>query len=556
MVVLEREQVEALRLRYARCEANELGSVTAEWSRLSARDIRSAAALVAYHDLLLFILAFPRHQDHPARAGQELHRVAALAAGMSARNASLRFALGNSGVAGTRSFAYYSIDLTRWLIELPGSGHVLDTLDGDEAAVRNVLLATSSGAERDALDDTRTEVIDRLDKGNPLRDLVHRIDRISTSPDVRNALWEACLPNIVSQAIAPVLTRTWCRGIGVRHALFADGYRAGVDVARVCATALRPALKLSAQQREQLVQAARGILIGHLRETDTATLCDPAAVELHDMGHGIHVALLRLPPGRRTSFDDYVGYVAFANSVPVAYGGAWVFPGKSKVGLNVFPAFRGGPSMLLFASILRCYAQRFHIGCFEADNYQLGHGNADGIRTGAYWFYHRCGFRTVDPALAIIASEEHARMLKDRAYRTPPAALRRLVAQPMRLVLHEEAAPLIEPVDLSEVVIGHVSMLEGDHEQRLERCRRTVRAALGVEAMRTWPVEEAHAFNDLAPAVAIVPDLTEWPSRDKRALVSLMRARGHTNGSEYIDRLRSHERVLRAWAALTAGEET
>ena len=549
MLALDRKEVDALRHRYARCGANELKEVAHVWASLAARDIRSASALIAYHDLLLFIRAFPRSEAHIARAEAELARVAETAARMSSRNASLRFALANTGIAGTRSFAYYSIDLARWLTRLPGSGHVLDELDGEEDTVRHVLLATSSGAERDAIDDARAAVIDRLDPRNALRDLVERIDRSSASPDVRNALWEACAVNIRSEQAAPLLTRTWCRAAIGRTHVFREGFKRAVDVKEWCAKPTDGRSSLSATARTTIVTASRGVLIGHLRETDTATLCDPAVAEAHDMGHGITVALLPLPPGRRTPFDAYVGYVAFANAVPVAYGGAWIFPGKSKVGINVFPAFRGGPSLLLFAAILRCYAQRYGIGCFEADNYQLGHGNADGIRSGAYWFYHRAGFRTVDPTLARTAMDERERMDADRAYRTPAPVLRRLASQPMRLILRTEDAPVFELVDLSEAVFQRLAV-KGDRAREAERCVASVRRALGLRDTASWSLEERQALIDLAPALAIIPDLEQWTSLEKRQLVALIRAKGANTETRYVDLLRRSKRLLHAWAAL------
>ena len=39
-------------------------------------------------------------------------------------------------------------------------------------------------------------------------------------------------------------------------------------------------------------------------------------------------------------------------------------------------------------------------GCdsFAIDPYQLGHHNAEGLSSGAWWFYYKLGFRPIDPA--------------------------------------------------------------------------------------------------------------------------------------------------------------
>lgn len=557
MVPIRSFEVLQLRKALSSIAREQLDVVTEAMRKLAGRPLATPRALMDYHDVLLFILAFPRDRGHVIMAQGELERITGLAATMSSRNAAYRFALANSGIAGTRSFAYYSIDLVRWLAGSKGSGAVLDSLDGDEEAVRGVLTAIALPAERDAFEDARTSTLERVELAagaNALAWLVGAIDATSPSPSVRNALWSTCLPNVRLQDPDRLLTRTWCRGLSSGIHAYPDGHRTKVDFRRTCARRLQAPVKLTREQREDLVTAVRGALIGHLRETDTATLCLPDAVELHDMGHGISVALLTLPPGRRAQFDGYIGYVAFANAVPVAYGGAWIFPGKSKVGINVFPAFRGGPSTLLFASILRCYAQRYDVGCFEADNYQLGHGNADGIRSGAYWFYYRAGFRTVDNELAAIAEGERAVMDRDGAHRTEPRILRKLASHPMRLFLRDEKAPLFEPVDLSEAVFRYASGLA--RSDRAELAKRSaaivVHAVKGVDTS-TWSETERQSFLDLAPAVAMIPDLARWPVKDKRGLLLLMRAKGLTNEVAYLMLLRNHTRLLDVWAQLANG---
>ena len=59
------------------------------------------------------------------------------------------------------------------------------------------------------------------------------------------------------------------------------------------------------------------------------------------------------------------------------------------MGLNVLPPFRGGNSTRLFTQLLRLYARKYKVERFEAENYQLGHQNPEGLRSGAYWFYYR-----------------------------------------------------------------------------------------------------------------------------------------------------------------------
>ncbi len=515
--------------------------------------------LLDLHDLLLFITAYPHSSADHARATAGLARVAAQAAALATARPRYADALVDSAVAGPPTHALLSIDLCRWLCAVAPDTVELAGLEGEDDHVRNLLVALAHPIEREALEDARHEVLDRVAKvsgGRCLQWLVAAIDKRTDDALLRHALWESCRPNIVVNDGHPQLTRTHARGLNDPIHCFPNGTRDLGDPRQAIAQPMGPAAALNPAQRNTLLTAARGILVGHQRETDPVTHVDPRALAYHRMDHGIGVALMPLPPARRTAFDAYLGYVAFANNVPVAYGGAWLFPGKTKVGINVFPAFRGGPSSMLFAQILRCYAQRYGVGTFEAENYQLGHGNSDGIRSGAYWFYHRLGFRTQQPRLAAVAGEEAQRMRSEPGYRTPANVLRRLAAEPMLLTLHPETTAHFEPLDLSERVLEHLGRTAtADRLNATDRIVQRVARRIGAGAAhRRWPAADRQGFAHLAPAVDLIPDLEEWSAAERRSLIAVMRAKGALTEDRYLHLLRRHERLLNAWSRLVATE--
>lgn len=546
-----------LRKRYSagqRFTKNEWSVIGTGMSRSFPPDPRT---VIDVHDLLLFIKAFPRNATDHERATDGLERLSADAANRAQGNRRFSRALRDSGIDGLPMRAHFSIDLCRWLLAAAPSAVRMDALDGEEDLVRGTLLALSLQVEREAMDDARHVVFDRLNEasgGSPLSWLVNAIDRATDDPHLRHVLWEGCRPGIVITPQRSPLSRTYCEGPDdpVHH--FPAGTRGLIGVQAEITRPLAPAVSLPPAQRHALLVASRGALIGHQRETDPVTFCDAVAVAHQRLEHGISVTLLPLPPGRRTAIDAYVGYVAYTNNVPVAYGGAWLFPGKSKVGINVFPAFRGGPSSMLFAQILRCYSQRYEVGCFEAENYQLGHGNSDGIRSGAYWFYHRLGFRTQHPRLSAMAGSEAERMRLEPGYRSPPAVLRKLVTEPMLLKLDDERAPLFEPLDLAERALRHLSTeAKGDRRAARERIALRVARRLGAGSMHRWPQADRSGFADLAPAIDPIGDLERWSAADKARLIRLMRAKGGITEDAYIASLRRHQRLLDSWAHMLKG---
>ena len=550
------EEVTTLRKLFSGDTAFDEEERAERWASIIARPFAAPRPLMDYHDLMLFVLAYPRSPADHALAASELERVGLHAGIMASRNEAHNHALSNSGIAGTTTRANFSIDLTRWLTGSGMEAVKLDSFGGEEDLVRNVLLAFATASERESMDDARYDAFQRVadaSGGDALGWLVRAMDASTSDPAVRHALWEACRPKISLNAAGSWTSRTYCRGSSGPIHCFKNGYREPVDVSAVLSTPLAKPDHLSEDHRGRLLAAMRGILVGYQREIDPVTFGDAKSIEYHTMGSGLCVALMHLPPGRRTAFDSYVGYIAFSNGIPVAYGGAWIFPGKSKVGVNVLPAFRGGPSMRVFAQILRCYTQRFRVECFEAENYQLGHGNSEGIRSGTYWFYYRMGFRTADPELAPLELAEQEHMRRDRAYRTPPTVLRRLASQSMLLKISAEKTPIFELMDLSEAVFRSLAKIEkGDRRKAVKVSVQRTARVLGVTDMRSWPDPERRGFEDLSPAIAGIPDLEEWSKKDKKKLIALLRAKGHVTEGRYIGLLREHHQLLEAWARMAA----
>jgi hypothetical protein len=119
--------------------------------------------------------------------------------------------------------------------------------------------------------------------------------------------------------------------------------------------------------------------------------------------------------------------MAFKNELPYAYGGAWMLGSNAKIGINIFPPFRGGESAWFFAQLIRLYHQVYKPTVFQAEPYQLGKDNPEGLESGAFWFYYRLGFRPRKPALQSLANKEAEKIAKDKNYRTSLRTLETLV---------------------------------------------------------------------------------------------------------------------------------
>ncbi len=72
---------------------------------------------------------------------------------------------------------------------------------------------------------------------------------------------------------------------------------------------------------------------------------------------------------------------------------------------------------ILVAAVLGAAHRVFGCERFIVNPYQFGAGNAEAIRSGAFWFYYRLGFRPVDGAIAARAAREFARLSGRRGAR-------------------------------------------------------------------------------------------------------------------------------------------
>jgi len=188
--------------------------------------------------------------------------------------------------------------------------------------------------------------------------------------------------------------------------------------------------------------------------------------------------------------------------------------------------------------------------------YQFGADNPEGIHSGAFWFYYRLGFRPVEPRLAQLAVGEFARMAVDRAYRTPPAVLRRFARSDLELLVPGDGAmeDPCDPADLSMAISRWIGRrFRGDRVTAEREAIEQVTRRLGVQGMERWPEDDRRAFRSLSLLMALVDDLDGWAAADKRALVALMRAKGGLSEQAYFDRMRAHPRFRQAMFRLASG---
>jgi len=557
--LLDLDAVNALRAAALRFGGEHAIVKSAALAACASREIADPAVLIAYHDCLLCLLAYPETRALRAATRAELKRVA-----QSARKivdegpARARGRLANSGIAWTPVTINFGWDIARWLVQRFPAFADIDSFGEGGVSPQSVLAEALPPMEFElaASEDPPSEFIDTASvgrRGSRLAWLVGAFERLPCSDALREHVFETQRPFIEIQLRGSMLSRTFVRGLPAPAFFHRGGLLRKIDLRALLVEPLPAPRSLSESDRLHVIDAGRGMLAALGRETDAIARAYAGGVAYFELGRGVAIALYTTHPDRRSPIDSHVGMMLFKNGVPVGYGGGWPFLGTCRIGVNVFAPFRGGESAFLFGQVLRLYRQRFGVGRFVAEPSQFGGDNKEGLLSGAFWFYYRLGFRPVDGRSERLAGEEWARMQADPGYRTPLPALRRFTGSDIELRLDD--TPDCEPSALSEAVSEWIAeRFHGDRTRAERVAMRIVARAVGATRPDRWPASERRAFGALAVLFALIPDLDRWPTSDKRALVALMRAKG---GDEFRfhDRVARHRRLAAALVALASRGE-
>ena len=193
------------------------------------------------------------------------------------------------------------------------------------------------------------------------------------------------------------------------------------------------------REAEALIDLARESMVTRARDLYSFKYPDPRDVRMIECGDGLQFACIGLVPERRLMLEAVYAFLMLKNGVPLGYVLVSSLFNSSEIAYNVFESFRGGESGYVYGRVLAAARHVFGAEAFTIDPYQLGHDNAEGLKSGAWWFYYKLGFRPHDPGRAAGAGRgacgDEARSAAPVRYADVTAAFRG-----ERLLLHGQAA--------------------------------------------------------------------------------------------------------------------
>ena len=555
-------RLEAMKGRFGPAEAEHTERLLAALGRRRSPDPES---LIRFHELLLFLRAFPQ-------SAAVLGMTEALLSSFRNRVEALRCAgvdlsalepMEVSGIAGTAIQDPLNYDVARWLLRrFPAD---VDLAWDDSAAPTR--LAETLPRFLPLLDDDAYVEADvpyltwlraaRGRSGTDLAWLLSRFERLPL-PDRERAELFNSLDLAFRWDLDNLRASRTCNWRPVRHVFYHQGpfiRRNEVDLAREMTTPL-PVRRLSRREGERVLDLMREVMMVRRRELWGTTHGDPAHVLKADVGRGLQIFLWGLPPERRLPLRAYVTGFGLKNGVPINYVEAIGLFEWMEVGFNTFYTFRDGESAWNYAQALRLLHQVLGMTCVSVYPYQIGLGNEEAIESGAFWFYRKLGFRPGRPELLRIVEREERKIAARPGYRTPARTLRRLATGHLFLELPGTTQGAWHRFRIRTIGLAVQRRMarecDGDAARIRERSAATLARALG-ERLEAWQGYARQAFEDFALVLALVPDLTRWTTEEKRAIVRIIRAKVGPEESRFLRLLQRHPKLREAIIRLGSG---
>ena len=536
-------------------------------AQLGRRHFPDALPLIRFHEILLFLRAYP-HTPATRKSCEELlasfhKRVTRLRD--SGADVSAFTDPPVSGIAGTSFSAIWGYDIVRNLAARYPSQVEIDWEDyGDEerlvSVLKNFLPLFNDGAY--VLYPVPYLAWIRAAKRSNERDLawlLRQFEQLSIDETVKANLFDSLKLWVHWKLGNSPATRTRMR-VRVNRTFYHHGpliKRSDVSLDQELENQLPlPLKKLSRADGQKLVSLGRDMMTIRYRELHGFTYGDPRHVLRAAAGRGVEFIIWGLPPAHRLPLLGYHAVLILKNGVPTGYAESLTLFERTEVGLNLFYSFRDGESAWIYARLLRFLRQYLNVSVFSVEPYQLGHHNEEGIEAGAFWFYRKLGFRPIQPQVARMVAREEHRLANRHGYRTHARTMRHLAAG--HLLYEAPSAPHpgewdnFRVTNIGLAVQRRLAQQSGGSERKL---RQELVSSVS-HALRFKPTDLSASglriFSDLALVLAMLPDLVRWSKEEKSAIKQIVRAKTGSDEVRYVKLLQRNQKLrdgLRAFGS-------
>jgi hypothetical protein len=519
---------------------------------------KDAESLIRFHDLLLFLRAFPVGVKVLRLADTLLGRIepkvkAVLAAGADPDDFAPEEV---AGIAGTVVDAAYSYPMVCWLVEHHPKAISIQW-DGYERDPQRGLFWPRFFPlmEEDSLIEANVPYLDWLTAARGRQDelpwLVKQFQRLSLTEKEKAALYDSLEIMVRWDMSGSHASRTLARK-PVRQFYFHREpliQRRQVSFTDELSKPPLPLKVLPRRQAEKALDMVKEVLGVRYRELYGTSNADPVWVVQANIGRGAEVYVCGLPPEKRLPLRAYLAGFTVKNGVPINYFECSSLFEWTEVGFNTFPAYRDGETAWVYAQTLRLLHQLHGTKAISVYPYQIGDDNEEAIASGAFWFYRKLGFRSMHPDLEKLAQAEEKKVQANPKYRTSAPTLRKLSKANVVYELPEAERGAWDKFSIRSVGLAVQRRMARDFGGDVEAMRRATTRQLAhqlnVNALKL-KAHEQQAFADFAMVLSLVPDLARWSTEEKATLRAIIAAKASKTEQRYQRLLIKHVRLRSA----------
>jgi hypothetical protein len=515
----------------------------------------NVATLIRVHDTALFLRAFP-HSERVAKLADRL--LAALEPQVSRLVATGDSEMFDdesaSGIAGTTVTNTLTFDLARQLAARHGAQLVAEwDVDDHYRQMGLTLPSILPLLEDDAFVEADTPYLKWIEAASknsqsPLLWLLDNLAALDAAPITRTALFSGLGINIAWDLKNSPASRTLARK-PVKKLYCHDKpllQRKDVSLAREIAAPPLAVKRLSRKEGRAILDMVQDAVTVRYRELQGTTYADPGTVLYSDAGRGLQLYLWGLLPEWRLPLRGYYAGFALKNGVPINYFEAIGLFEWMEIGFNTFYAYREGETAWIYAQYLRLLHQVAGTTCFSVYPYQIGQDNEEAIKSGAFWFYRKLGFRPGRPELLALTLAEEKKMARDPKHRTLARTLRKLAEDHIFFEIGDRPKGAWDSFSTRTLGLRVQQQLankfDGDSQLIRRRTTTQLAKALGADIAK-WNAREQRVFSNFALALSLAAEIKSWSAAEKKALVAIIRAKAGPDETRYLRLLQQHEKL-------------
>lgn len=519
---------------------------------LSQTKTRSARALKRLHTALCFIRAFPDSLAHHKLAAAALR---AFEARVNECDDATEHLLWDTGIIGTPLHYGFSYEVARWLARrVPGAVAVDWSDTHDPPGLDEILAHLLHPAEDEHFDSGFVSAREWIEQasasvaGTDFDWLIAQLKQKRYVPiwsQLYNAAdlwltWDLATSKFSKSRNAYPVQQIHTRMAGMR--------KPSGSVKQQIMRPVDSVSRLSTRNGRKMIDVAMASLAARHRETYHFNHANPNEVYIADVGRGVAIAIFGLEPDHRFPLECTMGYLVLSNGMPVGYGGSSIVFQQVNTGVNIFDEYRGSEAAWMWVQVMRVYHQLTGCRRFIANPYQFGAENTEALKSGAFWFYYRLGYRPAQPEVRVLARQEAHRLQHDRSYRSDIGTLRQLASCDMQLILPgTRASDLFDErwLTTSSMLATKVLGAAGGktRKEAINRVARQLSRDLGIRNLDRWSGSERRSYDRIAPIVAATTP-ANWSADAKRSLRKLLRAKGGELEADYAQLLAQHDVFL------------